>query len=71
MIKSKNKQRLFNLKNKKNLIKNNSFLRYFFFVFVLLFLPLSLVFAQSLPPTDADIKVTAKIPDIIPPQHLF
>lgn len=67
MIKSKNKQRLFNLKNKKNLIKNNSFLRYFFFVFVLLFLPLSLVFAQSLPPTDADIKVTAKIPDIIPP----
>jgi hypothetical protein len=67
MTKSKNKQQLFSFKNKKNFTKVNGFFWSFLFVFLSVFFTCKIVFAQTVPPSSGDVKVTASIPDIIPP----
>lgn len=68
MIKSiKNKQYLFYLINKKNFRKITLFLTSFLLIFLLFFVFRNLVFAQVVPPVDRDVRVTATVPDIIPP----
>lgn len=68
MIKSvKNKQDLFCLFKKNNFRRFNLFLKSFFLIFLLFFVSRNLVFAQVVLQTDRDVRVTATVPDIIPP----
>lgn len=68
MIKSvKNKQYLFCLFKKNNFRRINLFLKSFFLIFLLFLVSRNLVFAQVVLQTDRDVRVTATVPDIVPP----
>ena len=67
MISHKNKRGLLFFKKNSQLILISRVFVFFLFLPLVLLTLLKVVFAQSLPPVVKDVKVTATIPDIVPP----
>ncbi len=67
MIKIKNKRQLLKFKKNKSFLIADQLCRKLLFFILLIFLVAKPSFAQSVPPTTRDVKVSASIPDIIPP----